>query len=152
MRTQHCLSLIVTLFAALAFAGCGKDEPTKGPADAHADDHKPPHGGEVLELGAEEGHLEVMHDDAGGTITVWVFGGDFTKPLSVARPSVTIQTAAGPQEIVLTPVDAKADGTAHHWKVQHDALKVEPLDGRIRVSIGGKTFQSPLESAEHKPH
>jgi len=153
MHAQQKLSLTLTFAAALAFAGCGsKDEPTKGGTDAPSADHKPPHGGEVLELGAEEGHLEVMHDHVGGNITVWVFGSDFTKPLSVGRPTVMVQTKAGPAEVTLAPVDAQADGTAHQWKAQSDNLKVNPWDGRISLKIGGKPFQSPLEGAEHKPH
>ena len=154
MHVQQKFSLILTFAAALAFAGCGKDEPTKGGAKGVPEDdhHKPPNGGEVLELGAEEGHLEVMHDHDGGNITVWVFGSDFKKPLSVERPTVMIQTKAGPAEVTLAPVDAKADGTAHQWKGQSDNLKVDPWDGRISLKIGGKPFQSPLEGAEHKPH
>ncbi len=98
MHVPQKLSLILTFAAALAFAGCGKDEPTKGGAKGVPEDdhHKPPNGGEVLELGVEEGHLEVMHDHDGGHITVWVFGSDFKKPLSVERPTVMIQTKAGP--------------------------------------------------------
>lgn len=151
MRKLHRLSPLVLFVAALTFAGCGKDEPTKGPTDAHSDGHhKPPNGGEVLELGTnEEGHLEVMHDHKGGNITVWVYGSGFDKPLSVERPTVTIQTTTGQQDLVLTPVDAKADGTAHHWKGQHDGLKVDPWDGRIIVKIGDKVHRSPLEGAGH---
>jgi len=153
MLLPRSTSLILTFVAALACAGCGgKDEPSKGGGGAtHDDDHgKPPHGGEVLELGAEEGHLEVMHDHDGGNITVWVFGSSFEKPLSVERPTVKIQTKDGPQDVVLVAVDAKPDGTAHQWKAQSDHLKVDPWDGRISVKIGNKPpFQSPLEGPAH---
>ena len=50
---------------------------------------------------------------------------------------------------VLPGTGLLADGTADTFKGSHAALMVEPLDGRIRVTIAGKAFQSPLEAAPH---
>ena len=55
----------------------------------------------------------------------------------------------GPKEFTLTAVGDAPDGRAHQWKGTHAGLVAEPLNGRIRVNIGGKDFQSPLEMPGH---
>lgn len=150
MLPPRLRDLSLALLASLALAGCGaKDDKTPAAPPAGDDHHKAPHGGEVLELGNEEGHLEMLHDPDGGKVTVYVFGSGFDKPVSVAKPTISIQTKDGPADVPLTALDAKADGTAHGWKGEHAGLKTDPWDGRIRVKIDGKDYQSPLEGEGH---
>ncbi|MFM8981117.1 MAG: hypothetical protein ACKOSS_11740, partial [Planctomycetia bacterium] len=106
-------------------------------------------GGEIQVLGAEEGHLEILHDHDGGNIGFYVYGPTIEKPIPVARPVLTVQAKAGPIGVPLTAVDALPDGTAPHWKAQADALKCDPWEGRVRIVLGGKTFQAPLEGEGH---
>lgn len=150
MHRPRLLDLTLAALAALALPACGaKDQPAAKPAP-HAEEEKPPHGGELLELGADHSaHLEVMHDHAGGNIGVYAYGAALTKPVAIARPEISVQTKDGPVSVVLTAVDAKPDGTAHFWKGQHAALIADPWDGRIRVVIDGKTYQSALEGEGH---
>lgn len=154
MRPHRRLDLALALFAALAFSACGdKDEkkPAAGGGEA-AHEHKAPHGGEVLELGNEEGHIEVLHDQAAGTMTLHIYGTSLEKPVYVKAPVLNLQTKAGPVDVPLTAADAKPDGTAHTWKAQHDGFKVEPLEGRLRVEIAGKTFQTKSLEPEGHAH
>lgn len=148
------LDLVLLLSAACGLAACGEKPAPSAPGGAHdhAHDEKPPHGGEVLELGNHEVHLEVMHDHDGGNIGVYVYGASFEKPLHVARPVVNTQGKDGPVEVVLTAVDPKPDGTAHHWKGQHAALIADPWVGNLQVVVNGKTYQSPLEGAHAHDH
>jgi len=148
MRLRDLFSLLV-LPCALAACGDKAKEGDGAPEKAH--EHTAPHGGEILELGNEEGHVELVHEDDAGKITLYVYGSETTKPINVQRPTVNIQLKDGTAaEIALTATDAKADGTAHTWSGQHEGLKVEPLDGRVRLVIGGKPFQTPLEAPGHK--
>ena len=145
----------VPLVAMLAFlAGCGqgdagKPTPPAKPAEAAHDHVHGPHDGEVLELGEEEGHVELIHDGVGGNVTVYVFGKDLKTPVSVVAPTIVVQTKDGPKEFTLTAVGDASGGKAHAWKGSHAALVADPLNGRIRVNIGGKDFQSPLEPVGH---
>ena len=153
MRTRD-LSLWAMPLLLLAVGGCGDKPaaPAKGAATPAADVHahpEAPHGGELLELGEEEAHLELVHDSKAGSVTVYVLGKDGKTPISVAPPTIVVATKEGPKEITLTAVNPKADGTADTFKGSHASLMVEPLDGRIRVTIAGKAFQSPLEAAPH---
>jgi hypothetical protein len=147
MRMQRFASLVLALIAPFALAACpSKDKEEKGEEGHH---HNAPHGGEVLELGKEEGHLEMMHDHTGGTVVVYVYGTSFEKPLHVPMPVITIQMGGKDVNVPLTAVDPKADGTAHQWKGGHDGLKTDPWLGRIDVMINGKSLRSPLEGEAH---
>jgi hypothetical protein len=149
MHRSGLPTIAFALLCGLSLAACpAKEEKKGGGEEAH--EHKAPHGGEVLELGNEEGHLEMIHDHDGGKVTVYVFSTGFDKPISVAKPTITIQQKDGTSaDVPLTAVEPKADGTAHQWKGEHAALKSDPWDGRIRLQIAGKNYQSPLEGAGH---
>lgn len=154
MRTLE-LTCAIAFLLPLAVVGCGdaKDgsaskPPAKAAEDAH-DHAAAPHGGELLELGEEEAHVELLHDSKAGSVTVYVFGKDVKTPVAVAAPTIVLATKDGPKEFTLTAVNPRADGTADTWKATHAGLMAEPLDGRIRVTVAGKAFQSPLEGEGH---
>jgi hypothetical protein len=111
-------------------------------ADEHSHDGR--HGGHVVELGSHEGHLEILHDAATGALTAYVYDADM-KPVAAEAPVINL--AKGIQ-VPMTPASG-AGPQADVWKATHDALKTDPLDGRLRLKIGGKTYQADLEH-EHK--
>jgi hypothetical protein len=82
-------------------------------------------------------------------MTVHVLGGDMKTPIAVEKPAVNIMTTGGPATVELTAIEPGADGKASAWKGSHEGLKADPWDGRIRVTIGGKNYQSPLEGEAH---
>jgi hypothetical protein len=133
---------------------CGKEDPkpTAAPASAPSADHAhppAPHGGEVQSLGDDEYHLEMIHDHDGGHVTVYVLGKDLKTPILVEAPVINLVTKTGPAQFTLTAIDPKPDGKAEGWKGSHEGLRVDPWDGRIRIKIGDKTYQSPLEGPAH---
>jgi hypothetical protein len=144
---------IAPVLALLALSGCGrKDEPKPTPAAPATGDHAhppAPHGGEVLSLGADEYHLEMIHDHDGGNVTAYVLGKDLKTPIRVEPPVISLVTKTGPVQFTLTPIDAGADGKAEGFRGSHEGLKADPWDGRIRVRIGDKDYQSPLEGPAH---
>jgi hypothetical protein len=146
------------LLAAAAIAGCGKEAPpatgggtpttptppaagtppAMAPAAEEEHSHDPRYGGVMLELGDHEGHLEVVHDEKTGTLTAYVYDGNM-KPVASEAPVVNL-TKGGVQ---VTMTLASGTGTTGDvWKATHDALKVKPLDGRIRLKIGERTYQA----------
>jgi hypothetical protein len=115
------------------------------PEAAAAHGHDPQHGGVVLELGEHEGHLEVVHDATAGTLTAWVYDAEM-KPVASEAP--TINLSKGGVQVPMTSL-AGSSGATDAWKASHDALKAAPLEGRVRLQLGGKTFQASLEDV-HK--
>jgi hypothetical protein len=158
MRVRNLL----VIGAAALLGACGKESPTSGgktpekaptssgipvsgtpAAEEHGHDAK--HGGEVVELGEHEGHLEIVHEESTGTITAYVYDADM-KPVAVEAPVINL--AKGGVQVPMTPLSGAGPKT-DAWKATHEALKVEPLDGRIRLKIGDRTYQASLEH-EHK--
>src|SRR5690242_18148959 len=82
------------MFAALLSLGCGGNPApspvakTDGPQDHHEEEHahpdEGPHDGHLIELGQEEYHAELVHDDASSTVTLYVLD-------STARSAVAIE-------------------------------------------------------------
>jgi hypothetical protein len=113
------------------------------PAEDHS--HDPKHGGTVVELGDHEGHLELVHVPATGVLTAYVYDAEM-KPL--AARSAIVNLVKGSTQVPMTPAGG-GSGPADTWTATHDALKADPLDGRLRLEVGEKTYQAPLEH-EHK--
>ena len=128
----------------LALVGCSKEAPPAKAPPAH-EDHRAPHGGAILELGEEEAHVEVLHDPKAGTLTLYVYGKSLDAPADVEAPTILL---AG-KELKPTPLAGAGGATASAWTVTDAALATDPLNGRVRVTVAGNTFQSPLEPAGH---
>jgi hypothetical protein len=142
-RLESCVLALALL------AACGKKpDAAKEEHEDHAA-HEALHGGEILDLGGGAAHLEVIHDGGGGNITVYVLGADMKTAVPVEAPVMNLVAKSGPVTVALTAIDPGADGKASAWKGSHEGLKAEPLDGRIRVKIGDRTYQSPLEGEGH---
>ena len=46
-------------------------------------------------------------------------------------------------------VSAGAGQTSSAWTITDARLATDPLEGRVRVTVNGKEFQSPLEPSGH---
>ena len=114
--SMHSLGLAVTLLAAATFlAGCGSnatgmaklvpaadaghddncghdhDGHTDCEQDAHDHSTEGPHGGHLVELGNEEYHAELLHDEAAHSVTVHLLDAAGKQPVAVPLPEVTLQ-------------------------------------------------------------
>jgi len=139
-----------TICLAILLAACGKKKEEGGGGAAHTHAETGPNGGEILELGSGEYHLEILHDHVGGKLTVWVLGGDMKQSIPVPAPTVNLVTKGGPVQFTLEAAAPETGGKAEAWTGSHEGLEADPWDGRIRLVIGDKTFQSPLEGAAHE--
>jgi hypothetical protein len=55
-------------------------------------------------------------------------------------PVVTLRTATGPKEVVLTATAADKGS----WRVAHELLKADKFDGTVAVIVGERTYTTPL--------
>ncbi|MCA8961485.1 MAG: hypothetical protein KDC38_13265 [Planctomycetes bacterium] len=118
-------------------------------SDSHDHEHEhahpdPQHGGTLLEVGHEVAHVELVHDVAAGKVLLYVTGSDGKKALSIDPPTIKLTTDSGPQVIATTAVGG-AGGKASEFEAMHDALKSDPLEGRLSLSIDGKAYNPELE-------
>lgn len=151
MNVVKVVVLPVVLFLAIGLTGCGKkDEPPAGnPKDAHDhDQHAAPHGGELVELAGGTVHVEFVHDESAGTLTVHLLDGGM-KPISVSdAPVINLKTAAGPKQLTGVAVSGGAAG-ASQWSFKDDALKGHPEGASLRLTVAGKTYSPELPHEHH---
>lgn len=137
----------ITLIAMIAIANLV--------AEDHDHDHgketKGPHGGPIHELrDAGDTHVEVIHDKEAGSVAIHLLGKDMKTPAVIKEsPKINLRAKDGNKQIEMKPV-APADGKASHFEATNEALKGEPLTGRISITLDdGKKYNVKLESHGH---
>lgn len=167
------LTLTFALMAIIA-SGCSNDNSTapetNGPPntmDSH-DDHaghahpsEGPHHGALVELGNEEYHAEILHDEGAGTVTIFVLNGSATEqiPIDAIEVTINVKHDGELEQFTLTasPDENDPQGKssrfvsndqelAHHLE-EHDA---EP---RLVLSINGKSYRGMIvHDHDHEGH
>jgi hypothetical protein len=154
MRSFGCSLVSFALSAALVgLAGCdGPQRKPDGSAAVHNHPTKGPHGGALIELGSEEYHVEMVHDDAAGTVTFYVLDSKAEKavPISAAEVVVNLKHAGKPEQF---KVPAQADtgdpaGKSSRFvskdKELAEDLDAEGADAELVLSIDDKPFRGKI--------
>lgn len=161
-------SSIALLFALSAVVGCyksndqaGKPEGSaKKPAHSHGGHDHPsegPHKGALIELGNEEYHAELLHDDAAHKVTIYLLDGAAKGKAtsSEAKLSLNFVVDGKPQQFSLAAAPQTDDtaGTSSKFEVVDEAL-CTALDapknqGRLNVTIGGKQYTGTIAADAH---
>lgn len=131
-----------TIVLGAALACLGGDEKKE-------EEHKAPHGGVLLEVGEEIAHLELVHDAKEGKATIYVLDGKAEKAVAIKdAPKINLMTADGAKQIVTKAVEPDKEGLASQFEAKDDALKADPLKGRIAITIGEKKYNVELKEGE----
>ena len=157
-RFNLFLSLAATV--ALVSVGCDPKAGSKPVADlkkAPAGDHdhehgaKGPHGGGLIELGAEEYHAELVVDHDVHSIVVYVLGKDAKTPELVTATEVTV-TPEGKDAVTLkaAPQQGEADGKTSKFAAENDDLvhawmEAKFVHGDLRITIGDKNYVGHID-------
>ncbi len=140
MRKHSSWAVAGALLFALSIGG----RPVAAGEPEH--DHKAPHGGTLLETGDEAAHLELVHDAAGGKVTVYILDEHAKGALAIAdAPKLNLKTEKGNAQVMLKAVDTK-DGKAAKYEATDDALKSKTLTGRIAVTIKEKKYNIDVKT------
>lgn len=157
---SRSLSIVRNLSVALlvAFAGCSNEQTPSGggkptpTADAHNHPTTGPHGGQLIELGKEEYHVEMLHDDASGTVTFYVLDGTAKKatPIDAVELVINLKHDGKPEQFKVAAQrdPADPDGKSSRF-VSTDKELAEDLDAKgseaeLVVTIGGNQFRGSL--------
>ncbi len=145
----------------LAPLGCGGGNPAvplvTPPKAEHAHPHNGPHGGILIELGEEEYHAELAHDDATKTVTIYVLGKDAKTAVPIAETELTLNLVIAGEPLqskfAAAPQDGDPAGQASRFTLvdekvleAHDA---KTTTGRLNITIAGKPYVGKLDNAEH---
>ncbi|TWT66756.1 hypothetical protein Pla123a_46440 [Posidoniimonas polymericola] len=163
MRKQP-LSLAAACLLGVATAGCGPQATTTpNPGDAHAEHVHPtegPHHGALAELGEEEYHAEIVHDDDAGKLYVYLLDGAAKQAVSIDAEEITVNLShdGKPEQfkLVADPEEGDATGGASRFS-SSDAELLEEIehdhaDGQLVVSINGSQFRGALPHHDHDDH
>src|SRR5262245_27510993 len=128
MTANALLMLAMTLFV-----GCGRSAGTTGGATAgghtheHEHSHEGPHGGQIIELGYENYHAELTHDDGTHKVGVYLLDGTAKVAAPIDAPSITINccnVGDTPNQYTLVPVPQPGDptGSASYFELTNEEL------------------------------
>lgn len=159
-------ALLVALGMVLLMTGCEPQANTTGElaggdGAAHSHDHghghhhdhpsHGPHGGDLIELGNEEYHAEVLID--GESVTIHILDGHATGAIGIEAAEITLNLARpdGPRQFALAarPDDGDAAGTSSRF-VSDDAelyglLRQSDTQARLSLTINGKPYTGRYE-------
>lgn len=153
------------------FAGCGENANVAPPPVAHSDhgghedgdhDHptEGPHHGHLIELGKEEYHAELTHDEATHTVAIYLLDNTAKQSVPIAEKQLGISLVVGgkPTQFTLmgSPLDSDPSGKSSCFQLTNEqlceALDAENTKGRINVTINGKPYVGAIEHQAHEDH
>jgi hypothetical protein len=156
--------------AALTLSGCApsatqKESPSApaagggGHDHAHAHPSEGPHHGDLVELGNEEYHAEVVHGD-GGLITVYILDGSAKNAVPIEAAEVVFNVMHGdkPAQFKLPAMPEAADGPgkSSRFSVTNaelaSSLDDEKSSAKLVVNIAGKQYTGKVEHHHDHDH
>lgn len=170
MTKQKSMMVGTTLALVVALTvGCRQDAgPPPGAAppaqDNHGHDHAHhehpttgPHGGELIELGSDDYHAELVHDEQGGTVTIYILDAHAEQSVPIDATVVTINLIRDGQAaqftLAATPEAGNPSGKSSRF-VSNDAalgdgLEQESAEPQLVVMINDKQYRGRIDHAHH---
>ena len=159
------LCLMALLAASVSLSGCGnkpaesEDAPLSCDGAEHLHPTEGPHGGDLIELGNEEYHAELLRDEKTNTVTVHLLDGPAKKSVAIAEPEITLQLLRDGKftKYTLKAVqskDASGKGAASEFKIVDQSLTEalchdEKTQGKLQVTIDGKPYTGDVKLSGH---
>lgn len=154
--------LLVTLNVA---AGCnqkasGPAAPPAKSSEGHAHPTKGPHGGDLLELGNEEYHAELVHDDAAGTVTIFILDAHAEAAVPIDATELTINLKHDGQaeqfKLAASPDASDPPGKSSRFKSSGaelgEDLEHEGADPQLVAAINGKQYRGKIVHGHESGH
>ncbi|MBA4016285.1 MAG: hypothetical protein C0483_03770 [Pirellula sp.] len=162
---------LASLTGVLMVVGCGPASPPKGHSGSssaqaeHAHPSEGPHGGHLIELGDEQYHVELIHDDKAGEVTFYILDSSAKKAVPIDAVELVVNLKHGGKaeqfKIAAKPESGETAGTSSRFfsadKELAGDLDAEGADAQLVVTISGKQFRGAIEhehgkegDAEHK--
>jgi hypothetical protein len=137
---------------------------TQEAASASHHVHTAPHGGTLIELGEEFGHVELVVDQAAGRITAYILDGEAEQAVRLKQESLGLllrapaRIAARPFELraVASVMTGETIGDSAEFVLLHESFKgVSSFEGVIiAIDMKGTTFRDvPVKypAGDHTP-
>ena len=153
-----------------SLTGCGKPEAPQGDGSGavaeaehdHEHDHpsEGPHHGHLIELGQDEYHLELTHDDATKTVAIYVLDAAAEKSVPINEKELTISLVVDGKPAQYTlPAAPQADdpeGKSSSFSLADESLcdgwDAKGATGRISLTINDKPYSGKIDHHAHGEH
>jgi len=171
MRISRTFLPALALLAVTGLLGCGSSttEPTAAKSEhSHADGHNHahnhsdvgPHGGQLIELGQEDYHGELVHVEGEQRVTIYILDSQAKQVVPVSQPELllNIVTAGSPRQFKLTAATepSKTGEKVSCFQVEDqelcDALHMADARGRLAVRVDGKQYVGDVVHHDHDAH
>jgi hypothetical protein len=170
-RRMLCLVLVTTCSIMISAAGCADKSPPpnklppgheKGGGHEHGEGHaaEGPHHGHLIELGEEEYHAELTHDEATKKVSVYLLDKSAKAAVPITDPEIVLNVATGSQpfqvKLPAAPQPGDPAGQASCFSVVDEklleALESPKATGRLNVTINGKAYVGEVAHGQHGDH
>ncbi|MBS0662939.1 MAG: hypothetical protein JSR48_06720 [Verrucomicrobia bacterium] len=143
---QRSFRLLV-LAGLLLGAACSRPPPEAATPSARHE-HRAPHGGTPVVLGAELYHLELVRDATGGRLRAYVLDGELENFVRIAAPAIELTVTVDGQSrplvlsAVASPATGETVGDTSCFEGRADWLRATPAFEVVltRIEIRGTTF------------
>jgi len=166
MRVMKHADVVIAIGLAMACGAGGasavaaqptmQNKPQKK-SQAHAHPTEGPHHGALIELGREDYHAELVHDDATNTVTIYMLDGAAKDAVAIDAKQLTLNLLVGgkPQQFQLaarpqsTDPDGKCSAFGSTSEPMCKALDAKGTTGRLNVEVVGKMYVGKLGGHTH---
>lgn len=156
---QQVVVTMTTGLAAFGGVATATAAPAGAPAHAHAHPTEGPHHGSLIELGREDYHAELVHDDTTDTVTIYILDAAAAKavPIAAKQLMLNVRAAGKVQQFPLAaqPQTTDPDGSSSAFaatdKQLCTLLDTKGSSGRLNVEIAGKRYVGQVGGHTH-PH
>jgi len=166
MRVMKHADVVIAIGLAMACvaagASAGAAQPTmqnKMQKSGHVHSHptEGPHHGSLIELGREDYHAELVHDDAANMVTIYMLDGAAKDAVPIDAKQLTLNLLVGgkPQQfqLVARPQSTDPEGKCSAFGCTSEpmckALDSKGTTGRLNVEVVGKMYVGKLGGHSH---
>lgn len=153
------VGIVLQLVILLVVAGCGSSSPpatvttTQATPSEHGHPSEGPHGGGLIELGNNEYHGELVHDDAAGTVTIYLLDSAVKAnvPIDAAEITINLKHEGQGKQFKLAASANEGDPAGKSSRfVSLDVELAKDLDredagAQLAVNINGKPYRGAIE-------
>lgn len=166
-RLWNCAAL-VGIAAVLALGGCGTpakpivsgDPPPVGHSAEDGHPEEGPHHGHLIELGKEDYHAELAHDETTHTVTIYLLDSSAKESVPIEASELLVNLSSGekPAQYSLPAMPDSSDPSGKFSRFQLkdealcDSICAPNAKGRVNVQIAGKTYSGVIEKISHEGH